>query len=402
MYISKIFFVRGIFFLVLFFLLSGRTFAASFIDVSIDHPFYEAIQYTQTKGYMKGYDGNVFRPGAVLNRAELLKVAFAGWQERGIEFVPGERVACFKDVPADAWYQPYVCAAKNEGIIQGYKDNTFRPGQRVTVVEAAKILNELYALPKDETDKDFWYSSYLKSLSSKKVLPSAFEYFNQGVTRGDIAEMLWRLSFVVTSSDGEHLSGVSVANIDQLEQKKCEESPEHIPASVDMARVRETWLRWTNEARTAAGLEPYTYEPQLGRTAAVWSQKAKTLGYINHKRPGQTVYYDYSLMIAWFKDLGLTFKNVGGSTMVENIGWEYYTCNETDCTDEIIDAIHASFDFFMSEKGKAYRPHYESIMSPNYKLLGMGLALDESHHKYYLTVHYGTEISSHPDAVCPI
>jgi hypothetical protein len=54
----------------------------------------------------------------------------------------------------------------------------------------------------------------------------------------------------------------------------------------------------------------------------------------------------------------------------------------------------------MAEKDKAYKAHYNSIMNKYFKEIGLGIAVDRSTHKYYLTVHYGTEIISNPWPIC--
>lgn len=188
----------------------------------------------------------------------------------------------------------------------------------------------------------------------------------------------------------------------------CVQIPQTVPANVDLQRVREAWLGWYNQARAKNGLAPYVYNDQLNRTATVWSVHAENKGTIDHKRAGQKVFYDYKKVIAWFADLGLKFKNVKGKTATENIAWDYYKCPTVkgnsgaaaDCTDNFIKAIRHGFDFFMSEKNKKYRPHYESIMNPQYKEIGLGIAVDPVHKKFFLTVHYATEITSKPKAVC--
>lgn len=388
----------------------------AFSDVSSSSPFPEAIQYVSGKGYMKGYDDGTFRAGVRVNRAEFLKVAFAGYVERGLDVgtdvvLTQQSESCFKDVPFDAWYVKYVCAAKKNGFVSGYEDGTFRPGNRVSVVEAAKILVKTYGLSTADGGA-FWYSPFLKVLGDGHVLPATFLYFNQGVTRGELAEMVWRLSqqkvsTVPGSTQQTQLTSqtslnLPTANVAQLETAECLSSPENMPWNVDMARVRTTWVKWNNDARAKLGLKAYVYNDQLGRTAAVWSENAKSQGYISHKRPGQTVYYDYNRLTSWFKNLGLTFANVGGSTHTENIGWDYYSCSATDCTDQLLTAIKGTFNFFMSEKVKVYSAHYDSIMSPNFREIGIGIAVDSAKHKFYITIHYGTEITSDPKPVCPV
>lgn len=174
----------------------------------------------------------------------------------------------------------------------------------------------------------------------------------------------------------------------------CDIPPEDLPANVDLSKVRATWLDWENQIRAENGLPAYTYNEDLFRTATIWSETSKQKGYLDHKRPGQSAYYDYKIIEAWFKNLGLEFKNVNRKTFTESIAWEYYSCDESDCTDKLTAAIRKGFNFFISEKGKKYSPHYDAIINPEFTQIGLGIIIDKAAGKYYLTVHYGTEITS--------
>ncbi|EQD79687.1 S-layer domain protein, partial [mine drainage metagenome] len=46
----------------------------------------------------------------------------------------------FSDVPAGAWYTPYVVAALRAGLVQGVSANTFAPGAPLTREELAVML----------------------------------------------------------------------------------------------------------------------------------------------------------------------------------------------------------------------------------------------------------------------
>lgn len=174
----------------------------------------------------------------------------------------------------------------------------------------------------------------------------------------------------------------------------CDIPPEDLPANVDLSKVRATWLDWENQLRAENGLPAYTYNEDLFRTATIWSETSKQKGYIDHKRPGQSAYYDYKIIESWFKNLGVEFKNINRKTFTESIAWEYYSCNESDCTDKLTAAIRKGFNFFISEKGKKYSPHYDAIINPEFTQIGLGIIIDKAAGKYYLTVHYGTEITS--------
>ncbi len=170
-------------------------------------------------------------------------------------------------------------------------------------------------------------------------------------------------------------------------------------ASVDMERVREAWLGWYNDYRASLGLSPYASDSTLDRTASNWSYYSVKRGTIDHKRAWQAPYYDYKAIESWFGNFGVTFKNVRGKTYTENIGWGRYSCSKDDCTDDLVASIRSTFDFFMNEKGLAYRPHYNAIVNPEFTKMGMGIGIDAATKRYYLTAHFATELTSEP-AIC--
>jgi uncharacterized protein YkwD len=172
------------------------------------------------------------------------------------------------------------------------------------------------------------------------------------------------------------------------------------PASVDMYRVRDEWIGWYNDYRATLGLPAYAQDATLDRTAGNWSYYSVKRGTIDHKRAWQAPYYDYRAIESWFKKFDVGFKNVGGVTFTENIGWGVYSCDEDDCTDELIASIRSTFDFFLGEKDKAYRSHYNTIVNGKFTKMGLGVAVDPAKKRYYLTAHFGTELTEAPSAFC--
>jgi uncharacterized protein YkwD len=368
--------------------------AMAYTDVTDSHPYVTAIYSFSTKGFVKGYDGDLFRPSKRINRAEFLKILLVSSAKEVSASVTGK---CFTDVSSDAWYAPYVCYAKEQGYVKGYEGGVFKPGNFLTVSEAVVLTAKVLGKELPENTGDKWYSSALRVIGDENALPETFHYVNQPVTRGDVVEMLWRLLVDQKEAKVSLLSS-KASDIDGAE---CVSLGTDVPDSINAQAVKDAWLTWINEARAKAGLQPYVMNLQLSRTATNWSNYARARGFIDHKRAGQTAYYDYGKVVAWFKGFGLTFKQVGRSGVTENITWNIYSCKEADCTDELVKASRDGFDYFMSEKGKAYSPHYDSIMSPNFEMMGVGVAVDEAKKKFYLTVHYGTEITSDPLPVCP-
>lgn len=407
------------FFAVLFIIpaiISGTTVYA-FSDVSNSSPSFKAIDYLAKNNILQGFSDQTFKPNLSITRAEFIKIAIAAKaivQETGVakskpkspsttsneveihaetNNLTSSASNCFTDVKKADWHSKYICYAKNKKLIEGYKDGSFKPNQPINIAEASKILVKIFNLKTANSTK-YWYSPYLESLAKDKFLPLSINYMNRNLKRGEVAELIWRIVQKIHTETSQTSSN--------LENAYCQELVENLPSNINMQKVRETWLSWNNEVRDSEGLKAYTENDQLERTAIIWSENAKERGYIDHKRPGQTAYYDYKIIGNWFKNLGLEFKNIDGKTYTENIAWNVYKCSpsEADCTEQLIKAIRTGFDFFMSEKGKTYRPHYESIVNKGFKEIGLGIAIDTSKKKFYLTVHYGTEITSNPLPIC--
>ena len=357
-------------------------------DISSDYQFKTAVDYITEKGIVKGYDDGTFKPTAKINRAEFTKI-IVGAKLGNEPEKPAEN--CFPDVKKDDWFASYVCYAKAQNFINGYPDGNFKPAENINLVEASKILVNVLNIPTEEPKSSEWYSEYIDAMAASNFIPPTFSYLSQPVTRGEMAEMIWRI--LEKKSDQP---SVAVADL----QSPCNPLGEDVPSSIDMQKIRTTWLLWYNGVREQTGLSDYKYNEQLNRTAISWSETSKDKGYMDHKRSVGDSYYNYNVILNWFKNLGLEFKNVNRVTFTENIGWGPYRCSKTDCTDQLISAIRTTFDFYMAEKGTASHAHYDSVMNKYFKEIGLGIAIDEKAGKYYLTVHYATEITSNPLPIC--
>jgi len=375
------------------------TLVLAYSDVPDSYQYKVAVDSISEKGIVSGYADGTFKPEAKINRAEFTKIVvgvalnYNSSQDPSGYDIYAPASLSFSDIEPKAWYIPYLRKAVENDIISGYPDGTFKPAQTINLVEAAKILVNSFKVQTIQPVGSEWYSQYLETLAGQNAIPSTFHSMTQAVTRGEMAEMVWRILEKKTDQPTTPLAELL---------NPCNPLGDEAPANVDMKRVRETWLKWYFDARLAEGLATYVYNDQLSRTANIWSQEAVRRGEITHKRDPGDAYYDYNKITAWFKNLGLEFKNVNRVTHTENIAWEMFNCSasQSDCTDEMISQVRKAFDFYMAEKDQPYKAHYNSIMNKYFKEIGLGIAVDTTKHKYYLTVHYGTEIISNPWPIC--
>lgn len=171
---------------------------AAFQDVPSSHPNYEAINYVQGKKIVQGYSDGTFKPDTTINRAELTKIIMA------TEFEEETIANCnvynngLSDVPAEAWFASFVCTAKTNGVIKGYDDGTFKPAQNVTFVEAAKIISLGFG-QNLAPDAELWYRPYVEYLSEQSAIPDSVTAVAKNITRGEMAEMIYRLHGAVST-----------------------------------------------------------------------------------------------------------------------------------------------------------------------------------------------------------
>ena len=107
-----------------------------FSDVSADKWYNNAVSTLSNMGVIGGYADGMFRPDAPISRAEFAKIAVSFTQNTG-----SATYNYFTDVKTTDWFAPYVTAAKDAGLIEGYSDGSFKPESKITRAEACAIVN---------------------------------------------------------------------------------------------------------------------------------------------------------------------------------------------------------------------------------------------------------------------
>lgn len=173
--------------------------AFAFSDVDSSHPNAEAIEAISEEKIIQGYEDETFKPDDTINRAEFVKIL--------IETIEAEDVAgsnCYPDI-SDQWYAPYVCYATAQGYVKGNPDGLFRPSDDINFVEAAKIMVKALDIEigsDEETTPDTkWYEEYVRSLDVYSATPTSIEDFDHPLTRAEMTEMVWRITFDIEDQD---------------------------------------------------------------------------------------------------------------------------------------------------------------------------------------------------------
>jgi hypothetical protein len=227
--------------LVLFLSQSFSAFA-SFNDVPTTHSEYKAINWLQEQGVVQGYSDGTFRPTQSVTRAEFLKMLFetAGMVGASVELP-------FTDIDTTQWYMPYLKEAYAYGIVNGYSDNTFKPNNNIAVSEALKIITNAfyfvdpttsespafygcsaegrplssYDLLYKNVDRNAWYWKYTAEATNKCLLEFGLSAYGKNglnigayITRGDMAEMLYRAKAVYDNSAAYYSDAIFPAPVE--------------------------------------------------------------------------------------------------------------------------------------------------------------------------------------------
>jgi hypothetical protein len=171
-----------------------------FKDVSTNHKNIDAINYLYEGKIIKGYEDSTFKPFGEINRAELIKILVEG---KGVQPKLSEYKNCFTDVKAQ-WFAPYVCYAKKQGWVSGYKNGSFKPAQPVIKTEALKMLLESQNIkvpsavanaPYTDVSKSAWFAPYVFKAKSLGLLEENGDkyYPSSNMKRGGMSENLYRL-----------------------------------------------------------------------------------------------------------------------------------------------------------------------------------------------------------------
>jgi hypothetical protein len=85
-----------------------------------------------------------------------------------------------------------------------------KPGNEINFTEAAKII--VNAINKDDSgghgqldipSGTVWYEGYVRALASHNAIPTSITSFDQKITRGEMAEMIWRLKTNTTTKESQ-------------------------------------------------------------------------------------------------------------------------------------------------------------------------------------------------------
>ncbi len=199
---------------------------AAFSDVPQTHDDYVAISYLSSAGIVKGYSDGTFKPGQMVNRAESLKIILEGNKVT----VPADvTTTTFSDVKPADWFAKYVETAKTKGIIAGNPDGTFAPGRNISRAEFLKILLNSNGFNPDkwknqalfsDVPADAWYNPYMNYAGQAGLLTKDDKnnlYPSKELSRAEVAEIYYLLTVIRQGHDTQFLLNQAESQMTQIE-----------------------------------------------------------------------------------------------------------------------------------------------------------------------------------------
>jgi hypothetical protein len=151
-----------------------------FRDVEKDAWYKDYVQYVYGNGIMTGVSDTSFEPGTVMSRAMLVTVLYRMDGKHNVGFS-----SAFKDVSSSStWYYDAVQWASKNGIVGGYGNGMFGPGDDVTREQMVTIFYRFAKYKSYGSSKTAGLSAY-SDLSS--VSDWAIEAFRWAVGNGIVS-----------------------------------------------------------------------------------------------------------------------------------------------------------------------------------------------------------------------
>ena len=171
-----------------------------FQDVPETHQYARSINALHKQGVAEGHkkdDGRYFNPEQEINRAEALKLLLVSSQSP----IGRDIKSPFSDVTVYDWFYPFVFTASEKGIVKGFADGSFKPGNQVILAEFIKMLVITFNIPTPELkDGEPWYKPYFTAAEALNVTLED-KHPTKNVTRGEAAAMIFKIQMIRYFSD---------------------------------------------------------------------------------------------------------------------------------------------------------------------------------------------------------
>lgn len=175
------------------------------------------VDWLINEGLVTGYPDGTYGLENTITRAEVSAMVTRALKSDGFSEVLKPIQGRFSDVLTTHWANGYINYVASVGFVNGYPDNTFRPGSNITYAEVLKILVMVNGdIPEtNEFKGTFWATPYITKaietgIMNGVVIPDG-DYSVQA-TRGKVFEMIYN-TLMISYLDGiEDYTAIVVGN----------------------------------------------------------------------------------------------------------------------------------------------------------------------------------------------
>ena len=137
---------------------------SEFRDVPKEHWAYSELKYMVDNKIMLGTGNGNMEPDRNIKREEFIKM-LVGAMNIDLD----NENAAFIDVQPDAWYAPYIAAAKKAGLVKGYEDGRVGIGENITREDMAVMISRAANLTEIKDDEEFKDDSLISEYAKNAV-----------------------------------------------------------------------------------------------------------------------------------------------------------------------------------------------------------------------------------------
>lgn len=119
----------------------------------------------------------------------------------------------FSDVPASHWAAPYVNLAYGEGLVSGYGDGKFGPDDPVTVGQGVTVVLHLMGYSNDEIGP-FWPEDYVAKAADLGLTDGISGASGHALTRGEAALLLYAMIRGDTAGGEDYAAKLASATVE--------------------------------------------------------------------------------------------------------------------------------------------------------------------------------------------
>ena len=186
-------------------LLTCSASAKDFPDVDNNSPHAPAIQYVSELGIMVGDSSGNFNPDKIVSRCEMATIIcrMLGVAENL------SKSEVFTDVPTTHWANAYVGKVAELGIVGGYGNGKYGPGDPVTYEQAVTMIVRTIGESDRANYNGGYPNGFIKVAQEKNLLNGIQAVQGQGLSRGAVAMLLYNYYTTqnnpgTSSNAGEH------------------------------------------------------------------------------------------------------------------------------------------------------------------------------------------------------